>query len=149
MNIIEDISFTWTSRYPNVGTIDQNGLFIALSTGNTFLTVKSGTVESAQVTVNVYDPVFSIEIQQDTLTIYVDSTAQFTAVGKDMNGDNITGLSFAWESENTDIATINNDGVVTGIAVGNTSVTAKLRAVESLHSVVTVKGATIGPVNGY
>jgi len=142
MNVIEDISYTWTSRYQNVGTVDQNGLFTALSSGMTFLTAKSGTVESAQVTVSIYDPVFSIEILQDSLTVYYDSTAQFTAVGKDMNGDDITGLSFTWESANTDIATINNDGVLTGIIVGSTSVTAKLRDVESLPAIANVKATT-------
>jgi len=147
MNVITDLTFTWASRYSNVGTVDENGLFTALSSGTTFLTAKSGTIKSAQVAVSVYDPVFSIEILQDSLTLHIDSTAQFTAVGKDMNGDDITGLYFIWESENTNIATIDNDGVVTGVAVGNTNVIAKLREVESLPAVVVVKG-TVTDIDG-
>ncbi|MCF7808219.1 MAG: Ig-like domain-containing protein [Candidatus Marinimicrobia bacterium] len=144
MNVIEDLSFTWTSRYPEVGTVDQTGLFTAISSGTTFLTAKSGTVESAQVMVTVYDPVFSIVIQQDSLTVYVDATVQFTAVGKDMNGNDMTGLSFTWETGNTAIATIDKAGVATGITPGNTTVTAKLRAVESLSAVVIVREKNTG-----
>lgn len=138
MNVIEDLTFTWTSRYPEVGTVDQNGLFTAISSGLTFLTAKSGTVESAQVTVSVYDPVFSIEIEPNALTVYVDSTAQFTAVGKDINGNDITELTFTWESGNTSITTVYKEGIVTGITPGNTTVTAKLREVESLPAKVSV-----------
>ena len=145
MNVIEDLTVTWTSRYPEVGTVDQTGLLTALSSGTTFLTAKSGTIESAQVMVSVYDPVFSIEIQQDSLTVWIDSTtAQFTAVGKDMNGNDVTGLSFTWEIANTNIATIDNQGVVTGVSAGNTTVTASLRDNESLPSIITVKEETTG-----
>ena len=146
MNVIEGLAYTWTSRYPEVGTIDQNGLFTAITSGTTFLTAKSGTVESAQVLVTVYDPVFSIEIEQTSLTVYVDSTAQFTAVGKDMNGNDISGLSFTWEIGNNSIATIDNEGVVTGVTPGNTTVTAKLREVESLPAGVQVIEGTTGTV---
>lgn len=146
MNKIENLTFTWTSKHPEVGTVDQNGLFTAISSGTTFLTAKSGTVESANATVSVYDPVFSIEIEPDSLTVYVDSTAQFTAAGKDLNGNDILGLSYIWESGNTNIATINNEGVVTGITPGNTTVIVKLRDVESLPANLLVE-ATIPQVS--
>lgn len=139
MNKIENLTFTWTSKHPEVGTVDQNGLFTAISSGTTFLTAKSGTVESAKATVNVYDPVISIEIEPDSLTVYVDSITHFVAVGKDVNGNDILGLSYAWESGDTNIATVDNMGMVTGIIPGNTTVKAKLREVESLPGIVCVK----------
>lgn len=62
MNKMRDLAFTWTSHNLTVGTVDQNGLFTAKSSGSTFLIAKSGTIESEQVRVNVYDPVFLEDI---------------------------------------------------------------------------------------
>ena len=55
MIVIEDLTFTWTSRYPEVGMVDQNGLFTAITSGTTFLTAKSGTVESLPADVSVIE----------------------------------------------------------------------------------------------
>ena len=138
MKIIQDLAYSWTSRYPNVASIDENGLLTAKSSGVTFITAKSGSIETVQISVSVYDPVFSIVISPDTLTLDYGTTGNLLAIGKDMNGDNITGLSFEWELGNTSIATVNNTGVVTGIGVGNTTVKASLRDVESLLTVIIV-----------
>ncbi len=138
MEVIPDLTFTWASSSPTVGTIDENGLFTGLSAGVTTITAKSGSIESNQVSMTVYDPVVSIEIQQSSLAIIIDSTVQFTAIGKDENGDDISGLSFSWESENTNIASITGDGIATGVSIGNTSVVAKLRELTSLPSIALV-----------
>ena len=139
MNIISDLSFTWTSYYPNVGTIDANGKLTTLSAGITMITAKSGSIESAQASVNVYDPVFSIVLSPETLTMDYVATGSLTAVGKDINDDDITGLSFNWESDNTDIAGVDENGLVTGVSVGATTITASLREVESLLATVTIE----------
>lgn len=82
--------------------------------------------------------VVSIELNHDSLMVFVDSTAKFTAVGKDGSGDEVNGLVFTWESAHPGIATIDNAGVVTGVAPGITTVTAKLHEVESLPARVKV-----------
>jgi len=138
MNIIGDLVFSWTSRYPNVATVDENGVLAALSSGTTFITAESGTIESLESTVTVYDPVFSIEILEDSLSVNVDSTTQFAALGKDMNGDDIIGLQFQWETGDASIAIVDNQGTVTGISEGNTFISAKLREIESLPSTINV-----------
>jgi len=138
MNVLPDLTFTWTSRYPLVGAINESGLLSCLSEGTTMITAKSGSVESTEALVNVYDPVFSIALSPATLTI--DCSAQITATAKDMNGDDITGLSFIWESDNTNIASVADNGQVVGIGTGTTSITASLREVTSLPLTVTVNG---------
>lgn len=55
LNVIVGLTFTWTSQNPEVGTIDDSGLFTAISPGTTFLTAKSYTIESAEVTVSVVE----------------------------------------------------------------------------------------------
>jgi len=139
MNVIPDLTFTWTSRYPLVGSIDGNGLLSGLSTGITMITAKSGSIESAEAAVNVYDPVFSIALSPENLTLDYAGTGSFTAVGKDINDDDIMGLSYNWESDNTDIASVDENGLVTGMSAGTTTITASLREVESLPATVTIE----------
>jgi len=55
MNAMEGLTFTWTSLYPEIGTVAENGFFTAISPGITFLTATSDTIESTQVTVNVLE----------------------------------------------------------------------------------------------
>lgn len=55
MNAMEGLTFTWTSLYLEVGTVAEDGLFTAISPGKTFVTAKSDSIESAQVTVNVLE----------------------------------------------------------------------------------------------
>ncbi len=148
MNMIPDLSFTWTSRYPKVGTIDGYGLLTGISAGVTMVTAKSGGIESAQVSVNVYDPVFSIVLSPESLALDYAATASFTAVGKDINGDDITGLSFTWTSDNPEIASVDSNGLVTGVSVGTTTITATLREVESLPAVVTVSPLPVTDIDG-
>lgn len=138
-NVIPALTFSWTSSHPNIGIIDEDGLFSGLSAGVTMITAKSGNIESAQASVTVYDPVFSIVLSPDTLTLDYADTGSFTTVGKDINDDNIAGLPFTWESDNTDIASIDENGFITGISAGTTTITASLREVESLPATVTIE----------
>lgn len=139
MNVIPDLTFTWTSRYPLVGVIDANGLLSGLSSGITMITAKSGNIESAEAAVNVYDPVFSIVLTPETLTLDYATTGSFTAVGKDINDDDISGFSYNWETDNTDVASVDENGLVTGVSAGTTSITASLREVKSLPATVTIE----------
>ena len=132
MNIIPDLTFTWTSRYPNVGLIDENGVLTTLSTGVTMISAKSGSIESVQINVEVYDPIYSITVSPETLTFYnLGETSNLTASGKDINDDDVSGLPLIWESEDTVIATVDEDGLVTAIGGGSTTITVSLRGMES------------------
>lgn len=63
----------------------------------------------------------SIVLDPTELTITVDETKK---INFNVLPENATSKTVAWSSENTGIATVNNDGEVTGIAAGETSITA-------------------------
>jgi hypothetical protein len=58
---------------------------------------------------------------QDKLT--VGSSMQLVAVGTGLNGSSKKIRGAAWESSNKNVATIDSDGVVTGITSGNCEIT--------------------------
>lgn len=139
MNVIPDLTFSWTSDSPSVGTIDENGLFSGLSTGITMITAKANDIESLHISVNVYDPVLSIVISPESLTLDYAATSSLTAIGKDIDDNVIAGLSFNWESENRDIASVDANGLITAVSAGTTTIIASLREVDSLPITVVIE----------
>ena len=62
----------------------------------------------------------------------VGSTQQFTATGTYSDGSNANISSLVtWASSNTTVATISSAGLATGVAVGNTNITAAMSGVTS------------------
>ncbi|UCC49261.1 MAG: Ig domain-containing protein [Gemmatimonadota bacterium] len=70
-------------------------------------------------------PVSSVEVTPATATLAaLGATQQFSAVAEDANGNTITGVTFTWASSNTNVATVDANGLATAVADGNTQITA-------------------------
>ncbi|MEA3288254.1 MAG: FISUMP domain-containing protein [Candidatus Marinimicrobia bacterium] len=145
-NTLEDIVFTWTSNNPATAEIDDNGLLTAIANGNTYITAESGDIVSDHVTITVTQPVATIEILQESLSIYLDSTDQFTAIAKDSEGNEISDISFTWVSNNPSVASISGDGTVTGISLGTAQITASSGDISSTTATINVMELTSGTV---
>ena len=65
----------------------------------------------------------------------VDETQQFTATAYDRYGDEMTNLTFTWESRNTRVGTISAAGFFTAKAEGSTTITATSGTVSGTASV--------------
>lgn len=85
--------------------------------------------------------VSSVELSTDRLDLKLGDTAQLTATVLPENADN---KALTWESSNTDVATVNNKGVVTPQGEGTAVITAKAKNGVSDKATVTV---TIPPYN--
>lgn len=70
--------------------------------------------------------IVQINLTPTTATIAVNGTQQYTAVGKDSNGNTVSGATFTWASSNPAVATVNNSGLATGVAAGTTMITASI-----------------------
>lgn len=75
---------------------------------------------------NYSGQVASIAISPTTASIAVNGTQQYTAVAKDSNGNTVSGVSYAWASSSTGVATVNSNGLATGVAAGSTMITASV-----------------------
>lgn len=65
----------------------------------------------------------TITVQGTVSSIEVGKTAQLSAIARDANGS-ILSRTFAWASSNTAVATVTNDGMVTGVSAGNAAISA-------------------------
>ena len=137
------VTFFWTSSTPNVASIASNGLALGRSNGTTQITASapgatSALVTSAPATLTVTQPIASITISPPTATIAVNGTKQFTAAAVDANGNAIPGVIFAWACSSSVIATIDSNGLVTGVAPGAVSIFASASGVTSPSATLTV-----------
>lgn len=114
----------WSSSNPSVVSVDQNGLLTGTGVGNATITARSvdGNIQD-QVTVNVTRLVpNSVNIVGTPSTFYIGATKKLSAAVRPIHVENRT---VQWSSSNPAIATIDTDGVVTGVAAGTTTITAR------------------------
>jgi len=71
--------------------------------------------------------------------IALGKSVQFSAVALDQNGQIVIGATFEWSSSNTAIATVSSTGVVTGVAAGSATITARLGTISDSVEI------TVGP----
>ena len=134
---------TWTSSNPTVATVDSNGKVTALAPGTTTIT---GTTEdgdkTAACTVTVVRPVISVSLDKTQATIDEGKTLQLTAT---VTPDDATNKEVTWSSSNTSVATVDANGLVTGIKKGETVITVTAKdGNKTATCLVHVIGAPIG-----
>jgi uncharacterized protein YjdB len=69
-------------------------------------------------------PVSTVTVSPPTPTVVIGTTTTLAATTKDALGAVLTGRSVTWSSANNAIATVNSNGVVTGVALGTVTITA-------------------------
>jgi len=113
----------WTSGDPAIATVNEAGLVTAVATGTVTISATSqGKAGSAQITVRV--PVASVTISDPgEEPVPPGGTLQLTAAAFDATGAPLADRTFIWSSSDNAIATVNHDGLVTGVARGTATIT--------------------------
>ncbi len=123
----EDASFqtiAWTSDKPSVATVDSTGLVTALSVGMAIIkaTTTDGSGLSASCTMIVSDvPSTALSINPVDATIECGQTLRIAATITPADASN---QNLRWKSSNTAVATVDDQGFVTGVGVGRSAITA-------------------------
>ena len=117
----KEVKVTWSSSDEKIATVDETGKVTAVGAGEATITAKAGGKEATcKVTVKV--PVESITLDKTSLTLKEGATAVLVATVKP---DDATDKTVTWSSSDETIATVDNNGKVTGIKEGEATVTAK------------------------
>ncbi|MBL0083259.1 MAG: Ig-like domain-containing protein [Saprospiraceae bacterium] len=103
---------TWTSDSPSVATINNSGVATAIAEGQVTFTYRPVV------------PVCGMQLHSPVITVIGNSGVAFTGPNSICIGGTTT-LSptsgGTWVSANSGIATVNNQGLVTGVAAGTTT----------------------------
>lgn len=125
-----DKTVIWSSSNNDIASVDNNGEVTAVGPGTATITATandgSGKAASCRITVNEpYTPpaivhITGISLDRETATIKKGSILQLSATVTPSNADDKT---VRWESSNTDVATVDDNGKVTAIAPGTATIT--------------------------
>jgi uncharacterized protein YjdB len=115
----------WESSAQSVATV-ENGLVSAVSAGSAIITVTTqdgNKTANCAVTVTAsYVPVTGVSLNKTTFDIGIDETEYLTPI---IIPTNATNKNVTWSSSNTAIAAVSTSGLITGVAMGSTTITVK------------------------
>lgn len=114
----------WNSDNVNVATVDNNGVITPIAIGKATITAtteNSNKQSACLVTVVDENKVAEVKLNVDEFQILVDETRQIIA---SVLPESATNKNIIWSSNNEDVATVNNDGLVTAKNIGEAIITA-------------------------
>lgn len=110
------VKVTWTSSDSTTVSVSDIGRIKAEKVGTATITATAGS-KSAECLVTVEDITITISMKEATIDISESSTLQLSATdSRNMGG-------YTWESSNTEVATVDQDGLVTAKGQGTTTIT--------------------------
>jgi trimeric autotransporter adhesin len=127
-------TITWASSATDVATVDSTtGIAIAKSGGTTKITATAtaSNVTSDPASLTVMPQIASVSIAPISFTIKVGETKQFVATATDASGHNVPSAVFQWNISYSGIASIDTNGLATGVSPGTVSITASTDGVSS------------------
>jgi uncharacterized protein YjdB len=117
-----NLGVTWTSSNPKIATVSEDGEVKGLIGGVTVITCTTADGGySATCVVTVRETVTTIKLNYDSYRLGIGNSVKLTAT---VTTETATNQKVTWRSSNTKIATVNQNGKVTGLAMGYVTITA-------------------------
>ena len=142
-------SVTWRALDMNVATVTAEGLLTGIEIGNTTVTAFKNGITSNLVNVEVTEAVITgISVTPSLVSVAKGQTQLLEAIAtySDNSSSNISD-SVTWKSMDTSITTVTPEGLLTGVKIGGTTVTAFKNGVTSNTVNVTVTEAVITDIS--
>ena len=135
-NAIAD-GFTWTLTDPSVATATGSSASItATASGNGTTTVQVARDGfSASATIVVKQVVTTVDVLPSMLSVFETAAGQLTGTPQDARGNAVAGSAVSWNSGDQAVATVDNQGVVTGVTAGPVTITATADGVNGTSAV--------------
>jgi uncharacterized protein YjdB len=140
-----DKSLTWVSADENVATVSSKGVVTIVSVGSTTVTVTCNDDPSvtASVPVRGLELAQSVAFDSDLYSLFLNGTVQLNPI---VLPDTTTDKTVTYKVANRKIATVDENGLVTGVKGGKTTVTASTADGSKKSAKTTIQ--VIVPVTG-
>lgn len=116
----------FSSSDESVATVAEDGTLQAVGAGSAIVTAKAGE-QTATCQVTVEEPAPDTPVELKIFSVWAEATVSDVTVRVGEKPPmKVAGTDSAvvWSTEDTSIATVDSDGVVTGVALGKTTLTA-------------------------
>jgi len=143
---------TWVSSNEAVAVVSATGLVTTTGVGQSNITAKYNDTESSIVPVSVGSTttpptektISSIQLSPGTVSIAKGTEAQYNliAIYEDGTSEDITDLA-VWNSSNPDVATMSDNGSVSGVDTGSAVIKGSYLGVDSNESTITINSALL------
>ncbi len=131
----------WSSDKAEVATVDSNGKVTAVAEGTAIITATSEADANVKATCTITVTAVveeTVTLDKENATIEIDETVQLKVT---------EGTKVTWSSSNDKVATVDENGVVTGIEAGKVTITATSQLDTNINDTcvitVTVKSTDI------
>ncbi len=121
--VMGGIPVAWSSADTTVAVVGSAGLVTAVGGGAATVTAQAGEA-SGDVFVTVMQSADSVTVTPPADTIALGDTLRLVAEAYDESGHVVAGAVFTWSSSNAAVATVDSSGLVRGVVVGTTTITA-------------------------
>ena len=136
--LVDKLGMSYTTSDPNVLTVDENGNITAvgIGTAEVAMSSKDGKIATSKVVEVVVTPVSLDMVDSITLTKENNSKAKLEAV---VQPEDATHVEIEFTSSNEDVATVNSDGEINAVDIGETTITASIKETDiTAECIVTV-----------
>lgn len=123
-HVVDVRPILWSSSNKTVAVVSSGGVVTALTAGETRIAASAlgkSAVASLTVTPRV---VAVVVVSPSSVNMRVGVSAPLQAQTLDAEGAVLTGRTVVWTSSNVGVATVNAQGVVTGVSAGAATITA-------------------------
>ena len=125
---------TWSTSDDKVAAVDESGRVVSKGEGKATITVNAGEL-SAQVPVEIVD-IAAIDIVPAEATLAGPPGTTFTVTAVVKSSKNVpVPLKPKWESSDPKVVTVSPDGVITSVANGTASITARVGELQGASDV--------------
>jgi uncharacterized protein YjdB len=132
---------TWTSSNPAIATVSAAGVVTGVAPGGpvTITATSEGRSGTSQITV-IPVPIGSLTLSPNPAEVRVGLTTQLTLIARDAAGNQLGGRPAMLVSSNAAVATVDGNGVVTGVSAGSVTITATAEGRTATTTVNVVPG---------
>jgi uncharacterized protein YjdB len=133
---VSNPNIVYSSSDSTIATVSVNGEVTAISVGNCTITSTYQGVNSVlNITVQAKPIVhtYTIDLSGNNNSLYLGDTLQLTAICKD-NDVTVGSPTITWSSSDTNIVSIDSNGLLTSVALGSATITATFNGVSTTLS---------------